>query len=128
MGRRQTQNDMCLFVAGEVRDALRRTIPELKNRQDRGFAFVFIVHIRNGIATFIETDTWDDSFAPVVHVRATPIDEMLKQIDGFLLNNLPLKLIAGYHGHVEMRVTLFNQTLSFGVKMRRSKKLDFDVG
>jgi hypothetical protein len=124
-GRRLSANDQCQVVVSEIIVALKENIPELRQHTDRGFVFEFTIHIRDGVIARKETDTWDDAFEPINHVRPQSIEAAIKQIGVFLFKDIPYRLVSGYHGLIVLRVNLLNDTLSFGARIRKQRQYDW---
>lgn len=122
--RRLTPKDQTEAVILVIADALRRTVPGLVN-QDHGFAIQFTIHIRDGLITMLDQDTFDDAWQPLLHLREVAPDVGIKRIELHLNRSLPERLVSGFHGMVMLRTVIVGQTLSFAFFSRKQRKFDW---
>lgn len=117
----QDQTETIIFA---ITDDLRRMIPGLVN-QSHAFGIKFIIHIRDGLITLLETDAFDDAWEPLIHVRDMPPDVGVKKIEQHLHKNMPTRLVSGYHGQIMLRVVVLKDTLSFAFRSHKQRKFDW---
>lgn len=119
--RRPNAVDMVQTVVNDLGEHLRNDMVPRVQRSGQDIWYSAVVHIRDGLVQYVDLSCGCDDQSN--HPPATPslLPELIKRAEMWLLRALPTRLVHGYHGLVEVELSMRGGKFYFLTKLMQQK-------